>query len=432
MSIGAPSSLGTLLIQRLDAVLGTTLSQQANIVSGTRPDAVSPPAESTRTQAVQNELLRHPREAIDQIADQAKQKDRQSIDAASRTGTQTPDSQRTRHNATDASGTSSAPTRLGPAAKTILALLTRFPNAAPPIIGKTLWIGSTLPSPSPVTANAIPSGANNAPRAAPAQGAPGGTQGPGVTPPPISAATFIQALSQAIRNSGIFYESHLNRLAFGTYDTKDLLLEPQARLKQTASMPGTHTATSPSNSAEANASAQTNSMASSASDASPARKSLPDSWTQAPGVNSRTDQTGPLGNLHPDTYLLVRQQLEVLANQAFAWRAEAWPGAPMQWKVSRHNDGSGDTNPHEPAQWSTRLILSLPRLGELDAHIHVKGAQIDIQLAAPQTAGILHQHAAQLRARCLAAGIQLGLFSIKATAPEHPLDATVENTDHAT
>ncbi len=40
MSIGAPSNLGTLLVQRLDAVLGTTLGQQANIASGAGPQAV--------------------------------------------------------------------------------------------------------------------------------------------------------------------------------------------------------------------------------------------------------------------------------------------------------------------------------------------------------------------------------------------------------
>lgn len=429
MSIGAPSSLGTLLIQRLDAVLGTTLSQQTNIVSGARPDAVSQPAESTRAQAVQNELLRHPRQAIDQILDQTSQKDRQAINAATKTGAQNPDSQRTHNNATNATGTPSAPTRLGPAAKTILALLTRFPDTAPPVIGKTLWTGNTPQSPLLFPASTIPSRANNAPGAA-AQGPPGGTQGPSVAPPQISASTFMQALSQAVQNSGIFYESHLNRLAFGTYDTKDLLLEPQARLKQTASMPGRQTATGHPNSTEVNVSAKTDGMTPSTPDATPVGKSPPDSWTQAPNVNSRTDQAGPLGNLHPDTFLLVRQQLEVLANQAFAWRAEAWPGAPMQWEVSRHNGDSGDTDPHEAAQWSTRLLLTLPRLGELEARIHLKGTQIDIQLAAPKTADILHQHAAQLRTRCLAGGIQLGLFLIKATAPEQPPDAVSENTNH--
>jgi hypothetical protein len=34
MSIGGPSNLGTLLVQRLDAALGTTLGQQASTING--------------------------------------------------------------------------------------------------------------------------------------------------------------------------------------------------------------------------------------------------------------------------------------------------------------------------------------------------------------------------------------------------------------
>lgn len=43
MSVGPPA-LGSILVQRLDAVLGTTMSAQSNLVSGARPDALSLPS----------------------------------------------------------------------------------------------------------------------------------------------------------------------------------------------------------------------------------------------------------------------------------------------------------------------------------------------------------------------------------------------------
>ncbi|MAK54626.1 MAG: flagellar hook-length control protein FliK, partial [Pusillimonas sp.] len=67
MSVNSPSGLGTLLVQRLDAVLGTTLSQQTNIVNGARPDAITQTQEAQRNEAAQNRVTRETREAIDQV-----------------------------------------------------------------------------------------------------------------------------------------------------------------------------------------------------------------------------------------------------------------------------------------------------------------------------------------------------------------------------
>ncbi|MGK0570443.1 hypothetical protein QJT90_24525, partial [Bordetella bronchiseptica] len=67
MSVGPPA-LGSILVQRLDAVLGTTMSAQSNLVSGARPDAVAQPGEALagvhhriRTQPDQDAFARHRR-----------------------------------------------------------------------------------------------------------------------------------------------------------------------------------------------------------------------------------------------------------------------------------------------------------------------------------------------------------------------------------
>ena len=65
MSVNGPSGLGTLLVQRLDAVLGTSLSQQTNLVNGARPDAITQTPEAQRNDAAQNRVTRDTREAIE-------------------------------------------------------------------------------------------------------------------------------------------------------------------------------------------------------------------------------------------------------------------------------------------------------------------------------------------------------------------------------
>ena len=89
----------------------------------------------------------------------------------------------------------------------------------------------------------------------------------------------------------------------------------------------------------------------------------------------------PINGIHQDLNALVRQQLDVLANQALAWRGEAWPGTPMDWEVQRDPYG-GDPESAVPT-WATRLKLDLPRLGLVDARLNLAGDQIVLQLVAP-------------------------------------------------
>src|SRR3546814_18705261 len=82
MSIGGPSPLGTLLVQRLDAVLGVTLSQQATLVTGARPDAVAQAANAERAEGARNETLRHPRDVVDRATAQTEQTARNAVHKA--------------------------------------------------------------------------------------------------------------------------------------------------------------------------------------------------------------------------------------------------------------------------------------------------------------------------------------------------------------
>lgn len=371
MSVGG-APLGTLLIQRLDTALGITSSQQSNIVSGTRPDAVGPLENPNRIDAPQNETLRHPRESVDRTTAQAGRQGQEVVDKAIL------DARRLNlspaRNIPNIGSTPSAPTVLGQAAKTILALLTNYPGPAPAVVGETLLLGPTFTTASTPAAAGIASGVKGA---APSLAA--------------TVAAFVQGLSLAVQSSGLFYESHLNDLAFGKQSLGVLLQEPQGKINQ-PNAGNQNTASVRAETTHADA---------------PRRGSTP--------LLANADAAAPAGalsGLHPETHLLVRQQLETLANQAFVWRGEAWPDTPIQWELTRHEQADTAPGVIPDNHWATRIKLMMPNLGEVDAKIKLVGQQVTIHLVAASSAQRLNEHSKTLRSRYLASGLQLGQLSI--------------------
>ncbi len=124
--------------------------------------------------------------------------------------------------------------------------------------------------------------------------------------------------------------------------------------------------------------------------------------------------------------MLVRQQLEVLANQAFIWQGEAWPGADMQWEVRRRPQDGEEDRDFQEDHWSTRLNLHLPSLGDVQARLSLSGDQLVMRLVAPQSAERLGQAIEPLRARLLAQGLQASQLSVLARddTPDAPPPST--------
>ncbi len=436
MSIGAPSNLGTLLIQRLDAVLGTTLGQQANLASGAGPQAVPQPANPENPSALQNPAQRHPREAVDQANQQGRQQAAvgkavrdMRLDNLLGRGT-------TFHGTTQ-----SAPTTLGYAARIILALLNHFPHDGQAVRGQTPLLPNPAGRPGAGGAAAgMPGGAG-----APSAGAPSAQAG-GVTQtwaqlatslgqPGALAARFTQALSQSVQTSGLFYESHLAQLAGGKTTLQALRQEPQGRIPphptpaggaprdaaptaQNAAAQNLPTARSAPNHAP-NALLQ-NAQPQNAQQAAPApgapAAAAGSAGPEAAQAHTAAGQThtAPVPGIDPQAQLLVRQQLEVLANQAFVWQGEAWPGASMQWEVRRRPQDEDGERDFEGDHWSTRLNLHLPSLGDVEARLSLSGDQLVMRLTAPQSAERLGQAIEPLRARLLAHGLQASQLSVQA------------------
>ena len=413
MAMSGPPGLSTLLIKRLDAALGTTLSQHARLVSGARPDAVAQPGGAARPQPLENQAGRHPQEAADKALQQAGQQVRQAVEQGKL------DAQRLLapgRPPPDASGTPSAPTTLGRAARSILALLTLYPDQAPALAGRRPLLPSPPSSPlpgSPDRWNASSVDLRAPPAAAPSTAA--ATPGAAAAAPPSAAAmapALAQALTQALQHSGLFYESHLADMAFGTRRADALRQEPQAPLAQTGmERPGAAAAGAPpaGPSSERGPHPPPADSLPAAPDAA-APKAAPQGHGPAASAGQPA-AAGALAGLHPDTHLLVRQQLEVLAGQAIQWQGEAWPGTPLRWEVLREDDARADSA-EQAGHWATRLTLSLPRLGTVQARIVLAGQQVAMQLAAPDSRDELALHDESLRMKFAAAGLSLSQLSI--------------------
>ncbi|MNQ49804.1 Flagellar hook-length control protein FliK [compost metagenome] len=203
-----------------------------------------------------------------------------------------------------------------------------------------------------------------------------------------------QALRQALQTSGLFYESHLTDMVFGRTNPAALQEEPQARMSRDTAH---QNATAARSRSDASSTARSGGGAEAASGSS----------SPAPGT--------PVAGIHQDLTVLVRQQLDVLANQSLAWQGEAWPGTPMEWEVERDPYG-GDPDSATPT-WATRLKLDLPRLGLVDARLNLAGDQIVLQLVAPLAAAEINDASDQLRSRLLAAGLTLSNLAVSVTEP---------------
>jgi hypothetical protein len=132
-------------------------------------------------------------------------------------------------------------------------------------------------------------------------------------------------------------------------------------------------------------------------------------------------------SVHPATVTLVRQQLDLLATGEFRWSGEAWPGARLDWTIEEHTDrwsrgGDADAPDAEAVRpWRTRLTLSLPLLGTVDADLTLVGMQLTARVqASPSGAARLASQGESFRRRLAAVGIALNGLAIREIAGGGP------------
>ena len=314
--------------------------------------------------------------------------------------------------------------------------------------------GQTADAGNPNTANtANPAGTANPTSSA----GTAATAATSVAASPVPVAALAAALEQTVAGSGLFYEAHLAQWLAGQFTLPELANEPQNRLDtaaqlpldwaadaDTGAQPGSASASAQqarpgttqnangaaegSNAARPQASIQSPQaarfvagevLANSLSDLSgqPERAALHAAVTQTSDTPTQASQS-VASAINAATIPLVRQQLDMLATGQFRWTGEAWPGAKLDWTIQQEGDewerGGGGSSAEEDYPWRTRLTLSLPMLGTVDAELTLSGNRLSARvLASPLGASRLVEQSESFRQRLAAAGIELSGLSIR-------------------
>jgi hypothetical protein len=275
----------------------------------------------------------------------------------------------------------------------------------------------------------------------------------------LPVAELAAALRQTVAESGLFYESHLAQWLSGQRPVESLAGEPQNHLADTASQlplnlnadDASWSQGRPPAGANQNGAVPGNPAARGAPDSphgqsarfttfdmathdvfdmqdGPSRGPLHATAGNLAGANA-TDlpQQQLAATLHPATIPLVRQQLDLLATGQFRWTGEAWPGARLDWTIEQEGDewrrsGNGAGAADDDYPWRTRLTLSLPTLGTVDADLTLTGTRLVARVqASPGGAARLAAQGEGFRRRLAEAGIELSGLSIREIGGSLPL-----------
>ncbi len=189
----AGPSLGSLLIQRLDAALGIALSRQGQIVQRSGPEAVYPPGQP-------QELHTDPDALPDPRARAGQKGARGAGGTPAAPDRPLPPSATGPHTVRLPSATIT----LGPVARIILDLVANQPGPAPALTARTPLLSTPPPAAQPPSVQTLLPG------------------------------HLAQQLARRLQHSGLFYESHLKTLGEGRLEASALRREPQALLNASA------------------------------------------------------------------------------------------------------------------------------------------------------------------------------------------------------
>ncbi len=122
--------------------------------------------------------------------------------------------------------------------------------------------------------------------------------------------------------------------------------------------------------------------------------------------------------IQPQSVVLLRQQLDLLASAVFRWSGEASPGVAMEWSIQEEqaDHHAGMLEEDRPQRWATTLSLTLPRLGTVDIRLSLTGPIVQAHLAASEPATLvrLQADAGELAQRLETAGLSLQALQVTA------------------
>ena len=211
--------------------------------------------------------------------------------------------------------------------------------------------------------------------------------------PTTDAQLLGQRLQQGLRESGLFYESHLARWFGGSYALEDILKEPQGRLSPRlpqAGMPQGAVAEDPVRADLRGGSVELMTAIKKAGDA------------------MRHDGIADIRSLP-----MVNQQLTALQDGQMLFRGDLFPGQRLEWRVAEKGDGRNKSGTRERS-WETRVTVTLPTLGPVTALLTLDGTAVAVAITAQNedAAQILETGRARLIEQIEGAGLTPAGMSI--------------------
>lgn len=169
-----------------------------------------------------------------------------------------------------------------------------------------------------------------------------------ITPKAMPSTQLAGLLSEALGNSGLFYESHQAQWLEGKRSTSQLLQEPQNSVTA-----------NPSKTVEIS--------------------SMQDGNTSALNqLNMAASTEEKMPNIPEHLQPLVQQQINVLETRQVVWQGNIWPGQAMQWEINEENSPTPATENQK--QWTTQIHLDLPNLGMVSATLCFSSVGLSLKL----------------------------------------------------
>lgn len=206
-----------------------------------------------------------------------------------------------------------------------------------------------------------------------------------------------ETLQRGVRESGLFYESHLARWFEGDYSLENILKEPQGRL---STLRQSDDISKP--------------VVAARGDDTPAiamkDASLAAMETAFRKAGSVADHDGIIDSR---SLTVVREQLETLQSGQILLRGEFFTGQPFEWSVNEREARRGSAGAQE-RDWDTVLKVSLPRLGSVKARLklNANGVEVDLRSDSIASAELLEQGREALVEQLRAAGLEPGTIGV--------------------
>ncbi len=216
--------------------------------------------------------------------------------------------------------------------------------------------------------------------------------------PATDASLLGRMLQQGLRESGLFYESHLARWFGGDYPLEEILREPQGRLSPRVAQNDEQPAATADQLVRA--SVRTGST------------EIMEAVFKKAGTSMAHEGIADQRSLP-----IVSEQLSTLQNGQLVFRGDLYPGQRLEWTVAEREAQRNASGGRERS-WDTSVTINLPNLGPVTALLMLDGARIAVTVSAENslTVPVLEAGRVRLAEQLEGAGLTPAEMSIRHAA----------------